>query len=259
MPTAFYGFVLVLLGLCVSRTLPDLMPTAAAHHVANDSEGYLLALVLAAWVEGVRPVLFRRATLWWVTAAAALTCLVLGVALYRDRQLVSSVRTLNETWLALAVLLPYASLRVRPSPRAAALLSAGVVAVTAVLMATPLVTLTRALAEGVVMLALAPLALDVFDPAALHPADPGPLRRRQAWWAALVVLPLVFIVLRHAPTGAVLHDAVDYGARAQEAFVGFLLLGLYFSLRAPARAGAPSTVKLPRPRAVSRPRVRSRA
>jgi hypothetical protein len=167
-----------------------------------------------------------------------------GVWLYGSHVL-GTVKTLNETFLAVALLLPYVTLR-RPLARATAPVTVLVVLVTTVLLEqTAAHQLVTNVAEGVVMLLLVPLALDVFDRSALDPEQPVSWPGRLGCWAALVVLPGVAILLRHAALGHDAHLVVDYAARAQEAFVGTLLLGLYVAVQRPTSREQPGAGTTP--------------
>lgn len=106
---------------------------------------------------------------------------------------------------------------------------------------TGLAHVTTSLAEGVVMLMLAPIGFDVVDRGILDRDRPGRLGVRQAWWVSLAVLPVVFIALRHVHLLEPLRAADLYATRAQEAFVGMLLLHLYFAARGPRRPRAQVT------------------
>jgi hypothetical protein len=199
--------------------------------VANDSEGYLLALALPAWIELVRPRLAGRRSQWPVTALAAVAAFLAFALLYDTTSVAGTIKTLNETLFALALLVPYVQPWGRPSPGAAAGLAAAVVAATVAFDHSTLVWLPTQLAEGVVMLVLAPIAFDVTDRGILRPDRPSPLRLRVSWWALLVAIPLGVIALDHLSLHGVVGDAAHYVARAQEAFVGMLLIELYFAVR----------------------------
>ena len=239
---AFYGSLLLLMTLIVSRHLGDLLPTAVARHVSNDSEGYVEALALGAWIAFVRPRLVGTRAGWPVALVVGLGCLALGTWLY-DSHVLSTVRTLNETFLALGVLLPYLQAR-RPLRGAVAPCAALAVVVAAVLLErTGLGQATTHLAEGVVMIVLLPLAVDVFDRGVLDPLNENAWRTRAGCAGALVVLPLLSIGLRHLSLPTDVHLVIAYSVRAQEAYVGTLLLLVYSAaLRRPRRgAGLPPT------------------
>ena len=79
--TGYYLLLGLLLVLVVTRALPHLLPAGVARHVGSDSEGYLLALLLPAWLQLVRPRLSGRTAARATTAAAAA---LLGVFLVLD-------------------------------------------------------------------------------------------------------------------------------------------------------------------------------
>ncbi len=235
----YYGGLCLLLALIVTKVLPHLLPATVARPIGKDSEGYVLALLLAPWIEYVRPRLTGKPVGWAVTAAAAAASLGVGLLLYNSH-IIGGVKTLNETFFALALLIPYVQLTRRLSGFAAVACAVGVLAGIVAAEYTPLASITTNLAEGTVMLLLAPLAFDLADRVILQPDRPGPQALRRAWWVLLAVAPLAFIVLVHVHLGVPLHAAVRYATRAQEAFVGMLLLELYFAARGPRRTAAPT-------------------
>lgn len=234
----YYGGLCVLMALILTKTLPHLLPATVSRHVADDSEGYVLALLLPLWIDYARPRLAGRRMAWAATAAAAVASFAVFVLLYRSHSIVGSVKTLNETFFAVAVLILYVQPARRPSRLGAAGCTVGVLGVVILTEHTPLATVTTHLAEGAVMLMLAPLAFDLMDRGILAPDRPSLLRLRQIWWVLLVVLPLAFIGLRHAHLGAPLAAADQYATRAQEAFIGMLLIALYFAVRGARRLAA---------------------
>lgn len=222
----YYVGLTVLLLLIVTRTLGDLLPGAIAGKVGENSEGFLLALLLPLWVQAVRPRLAGTAEVV-VTLAAAAVALAVGVWLYRTTTVTSTVKTLNETFLALAVLLPYVQRR-RPLPPVVGPAAAG--AVLALMVLGGRLALVTRLAETLVMLLLVPLALDVVDRGVLEPGARTSPRLRWGWYAALLLAPVVIAGLHRAGLPGALDSAVAYGARAQEAFVGVLVLSLYLAV-----------------------------
>jgi hypothetical protein len=232
----YYLGLAVLLALIVSKTWGHIVPGPVGRHIASDSEGYLLALVLPAWIDAVRPRLRGRAAEWPVTALAAAAFLGITVLLYNTTTIISGIKTLNETTFALVLLIPYVQLHRRPSATAALLMSAVSIAVLVAVEQTAWLPVSTALAEGVVMLILAPIAFDAADRGILRPDAPSPLRLRQAWWALMVLVPLGFIAVGHLGHLPSAIGSVDvYGRRAQEAFVAMFLIGMYYLLR-PTRA-----------------------
>jgi len=240
------GYVVVmtvLLGLAVTGTTAVVFPRLLARHVAEDSEGVLLALLLPLWLLLARPRLSASRWQWPLTLAASTGCLTVGAWLYVSTTVLPKVGTLNETFLALALLLPYVQLA-RPVRRRLVLgLPAAVLLVVAVAFHTRLVT---DLAEGLAMLVLLPIGLDVVDRGILEPEVRTSPRTRWAWYAGLVAAPICFILLNGA-VGGVLGEVVRYATRVQEAFVGVLLVQLCLAValgRTGARdAGGRSAVK----------------
>jgi len=117
----FYGGLLLLMAAILTTLLGRLLPAELARRIGFNSEGYTLAVVLAGWIQFVRPKL-TRATRWQVTLVAA-ACLALALALYTSA-LPSQFKTLNETFFALSLILPYVTLP-RPLRRWPPMASAG--------------------------------------------------------------------------------------------------------------------------------------
>jgi hypothetical protein len=228
----YYAGLSVLMILIITKVLKeDILPGAVGRHISNDSEGYVLALLLGAWIEFCRPRLAGRRGEWAATAAAAVVMFLIFLFLYNTQSVTGTIKTLNETFFALAFLILYVQLARRPSAAVAWGSALVLLLATIVLDHTSLLGIVTALAEGVVMLILAPVAFDAADRGILTPGRTRPLWARQAWWAALVVLPLVFIVVQHAGLGGPLGAANHYATRAQEAFAGMFLLEIYFAIR----------------------------
>jgi hypothetical protein len=234
----YLGLCLLLVLIC-SKTWSHIVPGTVGRHIANDSEGYVLALLLPAWIDFVRPRLKGRSAEWPVTVVAAAVCLGVLLLLYHSTTIISSVKTLNETFFALALLIPYVQLTRRPSVNVGIALAVASIVLLVIVEQTAWLPVSTALAEGVVMLNLAPLMFDVFDRGILQPEAPSPLRLRQAWLALMVVMVLGFIAVghfgHHLPSAVLSVDV--YGRRAQEAFVGMFLIGAYYLLRPTLRAG----------------------
>lgn len=51
----YYGGLSIRLVLIVAKALPHLLPHTIAIHVVHDSEGYVLKLLLPAWIDYARP------------------------------------------------------------------------------------------------------------------------------------------------------------------------------------------------------------
>ncbi len=227
----YYGGLVVLLALIITKTLPHVIPGKAGKHIAQDSEGWVLALLLPLWIEYARPRLAGRRTEWVATTAVALLMFAVLLLLYNSHSIIGSVKTLNETFFALIFLIPYVQPIRRPPQYVAWGCALAVLVLLLVIDHTSLMGLVTNLAEGVVMMIIAPIAFDVTDRGILQPDRPSPLRLRQAWWVLLLILPVLFILVRHAHVGGPAGAADYYATRAQEAFAGMLLLELYFAVR----------------------------
>jgi len=236
----YYAGLLLLLAAILTMTLAHLLPAELAQRIGFNSEGYALALVLGGWIQFVLPRL-TSATRWRTTLAAAAICLALALALYTS-DLPSRFKTLNETFFALSLILPYLTLR-RPLRRWPPLVSAGLlVAVIAGVAASPAQSPVVLLAETMAALILVPLAFDRVDRGILDPRATTVAGLRYGWYAVLIVVPLTVVLLgTGARSGGGFAEALEYIGRAHEAVIGVLLVQLYFAVglgRTGARASA---------------------
>jgi hypothetical protein len=223
----FYGALLVLLVGCLLKVFPHVLPKAIASRIAHNSEGYVAALVLGGWIQFARPRLRRSALQWPLTVAAAAACLAVGVLLLTVHT-PSQVKTLNEAFIALALLIPYVQLR-RPVPVLVPFgLSAAVLVLIVVSHGARDTTL---LAETLGMLLLAPMTLDSIDRGILDDSARTSPAARYLWYALLVVAPVAFSVVQYhiGDTGA-LEVITRYAVRITEAFIFMLAIGLYFAV-----------------------------
>jgi len=220
------GLVAVIAGI-LFEVLPRVLPESVAVRVGHNSEGFVLALLLALWIQFASPRLATTARQWPVALAAGTGCVAMAVLLLLS-DFPSRFRTLNETFLAAAVLFPYVQMRRPLRPRLAAWLAVGMLAVIVLGQGTQVVT---SLAETLGMLMLAPIAFDVVDRGILDSAARTSPRLRYAWYAVLVVAPVAFSVLEYGIgfAGAV-GEATRYSVRIAEAFVCLLLIELYFAV-----------------------------
>ena len=223
----FYAGLGVVLAAILTTILPQLLPDALASKVGYNSEGYLLALLLGLWIQFTRPRLSGTSREWQATALAAAGCLVVGIFLFNS-DLPSRFKTLNETFIALSLILVYVQARRRQPQWLAVTMSLVVLAIIVFFSTTDLVT---DLAETLGMLLLVPLAFDVVDRGILSPEAVTSPRLRFAWYAVLVMVPTTFSLLGHSGnlTGLA-YDITRYDIRMHEAFVGVLLVELYFTL-----------------------------
>jgi hypothetical protein len=179
----FYGGLVALLAGILLDIFPRFLPDRVADRIGHNSEGLLLALVLALWIEHARPKVSGSRLQWPLTLAVAVACAVAAVfLLWTD--LPSRFRTLNEPLLAAAVLVPYVQIR-RPLPSNLAILTS--LAVLALIVFGERTQVVTDLAETLGALVLAPIGFDVVDRGILDPHAPTSARLRYGWYALLVV------------------------------------------------------------------------
>jgi hypothetical protein len=223
----FYGGLVAVITSILVEIFPKFLPGAVADRISQNSEGFVLALIMALWIEFVRPGLSGARQEWLTSLAAASFCLATGVFLLMTN-LPSKYRTLNEAFLAAAILIPYVQIR-RPLPsRLPIWLSAAMLAVIVVGQRTQAIT---DLAETLGMLVLAPIGFDAVDRGILDPKAHTSTALRYGWYAFLVVTPIAFSVLEYGIgfEGAI-GEATRYAVRVYEAFLFMLLVELYFAV-----------------------------
>lgn len=223
----FYaGLVIVLLSV-VAKVLPHVLPHAIATRIGHNSEGYAAALILAPWIQYVRPRLLGTAREWPVTLLAGVALFAVGLFLALTH-LPSQVKTLNEAFFAAAFVVPYLQLR-RPLPRRLAVgLSLAVLAVIVFGHRTAVVT---KVAETFAIFLLVPVGFDLVDRGILEPRARTSTPVRYGWYALLVIAPVVFSLLQYqVHDHGALEVATRFAVRTTEAFVLMLLVELYFTL-----------------------------
>jgi len=222
----YVGLLAVIAGVLLD-VFASLLPAPVAERIGRNTEGIALALLLAAWIQFVRPRLVGREEEARATGLAALACLAVALALLAS-DLPSSVRTLNETFVAAALLVPYLQLH-RPLRRHAPLAVSGVVlAVIVIGQPTSAVTM---LAEMLAVLVLAPVGFDVVDRGILDSDAETSPRLRYSWYALLVLAPILFSLMHYGVgVSGMLAEASRYSVRVAEAFLCMLLLHLFFAV-----------------------------
>ena len=223
----FYTSLILVVAGVLLQVLPLLLPEAVAGRIGRNSEGLVLALLLAGWIQYARPRLAGTPRAWPVTALVVGVLVAVGVVLLLS-DLPSRFRTLNETFLAAALVIPYLQVR-RPLPRGlAAGLAVAVLGLTVVFHRSGTVT---DLAETIGVLLLVPIAFDLVDRGILDPGARTSPRLRVAWYAVIVLAPLTFTALEYGlGVDGLLGEAVRYSVRIAEAFVALLLLHLHFAV-----------------------------
>jgi hypothetical protein len=223
----FYGACVVVTVGVLGQLFAEVLPGSMASRIGHNSEGVVLALLIAPWIEFARPRLAGTSREWPVTLAVAAGCTVIALLLLQS-DLPSRFRTLNETFLAAAVVIPYLQLR-RPLPgRLAVIASAVVLAVIVVFNRTTVVTDG---AETLAVLLLVPIGFDVVDRGILDPEATTSPRLRLGWYVAMVVAPIAFSVLEYnIGFDGYIGEATRYAVRVAEAFIFMLLVELYFTV-----------------------------
>lgn len=231
----FYGGLTVLLLVIVTGLLAALAPSIATR-IAYNSEAYLFAVVLGAWIQFSLPRLNDRHRLAWALGYGALWAAI-GIGLVLS-DLPSRIRTLNEPAIALALLIPYVALR-RPVARWLPLSVVPVlVAATiwAVIWAPESWIIDQAETIGFVVLAM--LTFDVFDRRLLDPSAKSSRGAQWGWYGFMILEPIVVSAL-----GTAIRSGEDplaltmrYLGRIHESFVGVLLVALILHLVMDRRA-----------------------
>lgn len=223
MAALYYGGLGGVMTLIVLDRLDAVLPEPVASRLAHNSEGVLMALLLAAWIQFVRPRLGGGGRAFAVTGAAAALSL-LGAVLVLTLDLPSRLVTLNEAFFATALLIPYVQ-----APRPLGRWPSGVVLALLLVMvlahsASPVVMLAELLA----MLVLAPVGFDGVDRAILDPAARTSRTLRLCWYSFLVAAPATLSALGALGLGGPVGVADEYAIRTLEAFLAMLLLEVYF-------------------------------
>lgn len=225
----YYGGLVLLLTAILSQTLTAVLPAGLARRIGFNSEGYTLAVLLAAYIQFVLPRL-RGSARWVVAPLVAATSLAIALGLFNS-DLPSRFKTLNETFFALVLVLPYVTLA-RPLHRWPGLASTTVLAAIVLgVITSPTDSPVVLLAEAFAVLALAPLAFDIVDRAILDPTARTSTVLRYSWYGALILVPLVVVVLgTDIRDGGGVHAVLDYVGRTHEGVIGLLLVQLYLAV-----------------------------
>jgi hypothetical protein len=210
----YYGGLALVLALILLQLLDEVL-------------GKLAALVLSAWIQFARPRLAGRRAEWPVALLVGVIMLAIGIALVQSH-LPSRFRTLNEAFAALAILIPYVQAR-RPVSR---ILSYGLPGVVLLLV---LVVgdrgLVRDQAESATMLILIPIGLDLIDRGILQSDAVTSVRARWTWYAALVLIPIIFVALRKgAHVDGWAGNRMLYSQRGLEGYIAAFFIEVYFAV-----------------------------
>ena len=74
----------------------DVLPNALSVRIGHNTEGYILARAIAAWIQFVRPRITVSRAEWIITAIAALAFVALTIYLLAGHGVASRFKTLNE-------------------------------------------------------------------------------------------------------------------------------------------------------------------
>ena len=245
----YYGGLALVLALILLQLLDEVLGKRLATHIGHNSEAYLAALVLSAWIQYVRPRLAGRRAEWPTALLVGVIMLVIGIALVQTH-LPSRFRTLNEAFIALGILIPYVQAR-RPLNRIVSYLLPGVVLLLVLVVGDRGVV--RDQAESAAMLILIPIGLDLIDRGILQSDAVTSVRARWSWYAALVLIPVVFVALRKgAHVDGWAGNRMLYSQRGLEGFIATFFIEVYFAVflgwvgrrvtPAHRRTGRPATV-----------------
>ena len=222
----------VLLIGSVTGWITNGVPGSLGARAADNSEAYVIVLVLASWIQFVRPRISGTPVAWPLTAVVAGVCFAIGYFLWDIGTINGGthITTLNEGFFDLALLLPYVMLR-RPLPRRVPwVISIGTLVLTVLLYKDPTVV---DLAEVIGCIVLMPIALDVVDAGILDPDARTVPTLRYAWYGFLVLVPLAFAGIRShqpvVPAGG-FAEAIRYLVRPNEDFIATLVICVYFAV-----------------------------
>lgn len=220
----FYAGCAIVLAVMATHTLNHFLPARFSHEINDESEAFPIAILFCAYVQYLwQPVTHRthRTRSPWPLAIGLAVLSWLIAWLLLALPFTSTIKTLNECFVAIGVMILYACLP-RPLPWAPVLTVVMLVFIVA-LNSTHFVTTQ---AESLVPLALMPIAFDWADRTILDPtAEDTPVRR--IWWCVfLVAIP---VLARLHIDMASMHDVLRYERRSTEGIVALLLIHLYFS------------------------------
>jgi hypothetical protein len=224
----FYAGLALLLGLILADVLRDLIPVRIARRIGYNSEGYLFALIIGAWIQFVLPRL-TPARRWPVTIAGAVVGAGIGFSLLGS-DLPSQFKTLNEPFISLGLVLPYLALR-RPLGQYVVLIPVLVLVGVVLAMNTDPDGLAVNLAETYGYWLLVPIAFDLADRGILDPQAVTSKTVRYSTYAVMIVLPTTVSLLGvEERNGGGIHAWLSYLGRVHESFIGVVLLMLFFAI-----------------------------
>jgi hypothetical protein len=227
--TIYYVGLLAALFGALFKEWTHVVPHSLATQIGHNTEGYLAALIVAVWIQFVRPKLAGTRAEWPVTIVVGLAFVGLTQWMLNG-DMAPQYKTLNEGTLAAAVLIPYFQLR-RPLPRRADAITTLVLVIATI--ATIKLAFTSQMAETIGMVILGVAGLDLVDRGILDPAAVTSAVKRWIWYAFLVIAPLLFGLWEHkwgAGTTGIIGVPVRWMVRINESFVYAILVQIFFAV-----------------------------
>lgn len=222
----FYALGLLVCLMTIFGVFATFLPNGLATQIGHNREAVLLALLLAADIQYLRPWLSRQRQEVLLTFAYGAALIAFGWWLLHSG-LSSDYFTFSESFFGAGALAWYVQPR-RPF-RLGLLVSVATVMVIIVFFDTYFV-LDQA--ENLLAIILGPLAFDLFDRRILDRDAPERPLLRAGWTIGLIVGWFVFwrlAALVRPDLSGFLDYSIDYIYRAAESYLGFFVLGVYFS------------------------------
>jgi hypothetical protein len=223
----YYGGLALVLALVLLQLLDDVLGKQLAAHVGHNSEAYLAALVVTAWIQFVRPRLAGTKAEWTVALVVGVALVVVGIVLVQTH-LPSRFRTLNEAFIGMGILIPYVQAR-RPLNKIISYGLPGLALLAVLILGNTGVVKDQA--ESVMMLILLPIGLDLIDRGILQSDAVTSVRNRFSWYAALILIPVIFVALRKgAHVGGWAGNRMLYSQRGLEGYIFGFFLEVYLAV-----------------------------
>lgn len=228
LPVAFYGVIGSVMLMILFGLHTEWLPGRFAGRLGYNSEGYLFALLLAAWIQYIRP--WLRIDRQVIALCAAFVSFAIGMWLLGS-DYPSRVRTLNETVFGLAFVIPYVSLP-RPLPRWAPLLSLPLIVFVGLAVWADTNHWVVDQAETLGFIAIAIPAFDLVDRGILDRSAVTSPKLRWGAYGLFLAVPVVVSALGtgRREGGGFVADTLLYVGRIHEAWFGVLLVMLYFAV-----------------------------
>lgn len=229
----FFGLTTLALLVLVTHAHEKVLPASIATQIGHNSEALLFALLVAATIHLRRTMLDHGKSPRPVLISVAVVLSISGLLLQRADTWPTSVVTLNEAMLGAGLVAAYLCL-----PRSPILGGLATLAVVIFIISFFQTGFVLDQAESLVPLALAPLALDVFDRRILSPDLPDRPGLRVGWMTLLVLMAVVSMVAARWARGdldGAFRLGIDYSQRAAEAYWGWLIIHAYFSYWLPGQ------------------------